>query len=365
VKVLVALSGGVDSSVAATLLLEAGHEVAGVTLAQTCRPAADGPGCCSDDGDARRVAAQLGIAHRTLDYTDIFCRAVIQPFAAAYRGGLTPNPCIECNRRVRFGALAEEAERLGFDALATGHHARIRRSPDGFHLLRGADTAKDQSYVLFMLGQERLPRLAFPVGEMSKDEVRRRARGLGLSTADKAESQDLCFVGPGGYRGFLREQFPEAAAPGPILDTSGQEIGRHDGVAGFTVGQRRGLGVALGEARYVVAIRPDTATVVVGGRNDLLAAGCRVGEVSWVAGRPPEDDGLEAKVRYRSPAAAARLEAGAAGEWRVWFEEPQAAVTPGQAAVLYRGDEVVGGGTILEALPIVPGGSGPPSMGSP
>lgn len=348
-RVLVALSGGVDSSVAAALLLEAGHEVAGVTLAQTCRPAADGPGCCSDDGDARRVAAQLGIAHRTLDYADIFCRAVIQPFAAAYRGGLTPNPCIECNRRVRFGALAEEAERLGFDALATGHHARIRRRPDGFHLLRGADPAKDQSYVLFMLGQEHLPRLAFPVGEMSKDEVRRRARGLGLSTADKAESQDLCFVGPGGYREFLQEQFPEAAQPGPIVDTAGREIGRHDGVAGFTVGQRRGLKVALGSPRYVVEVRPDTATVVVGGPGDLLAAGCRVGEVSWVAARPPEGGGLEAKVRYRSPAIAARVEPGEAGEWWVWFEEPQKAVTPGQAAVLYRGDEVLGGGTILEA----------------
>ncbi|MFH1330643.1 MAG: tRNA 2-thiouridine(34) synthase MnmA [Actinomycetota bacterium] len=350
-KVLAALSGGVDSSVAAALLAEAGHDVAGVTLVQTCRPATDGPGCCSDAGDARRVAAQLGIAHHTLDYTDIFCGAVIQPFAAAYRRGLTPNPCIECNRRVRFGALLEEAERLGFDILTTGHHARVRRGPDGSHLLRGADLAKDQSYVLYMLGQEHLSRLAFPVGEMSKDEVRQRARGLGLSTADKPESQDLCFVGAGGYREFLREQFPEAAAPGPIVDTSGQEIGRHDGVAGFTVGQRRGLGVAVGEARYVVAIRPDSATVVVGGPDDLLAAGCRVGEVSWVAGRPLEDGGLEVKVRYRSPSAAARLEPGAVGEWRVWFGEPQAAVTPGQAAVLYRGDEVVGGGTILEALP--------------
>ena len=174
---------------------------------------------------------------------------VVQPFAAAYREGRTPNPCIECNRRVRFGALLEEATRLGFAALATGHHARTRRGPAGFRLLRGADPAKDQSYVLYMLGQEHLPRLAFPVGEMSKGEVRRRARGLGLSTADKAESQDLCFVGPGGYREFLREQFPEAARPGPVVDTAGREIGRHDGVAGFTVGQRRGLGVALGSPR--------------------------------------------------------------------------------------------------------------------
>ena len=349
-KVLAALSGGVDSSVAAALMLEAGHEVEAVTMVQTCDAGPGSPGCCADPGDARLVAGQLGIRHRVLDYVDLFCGAVIRPFAAAYRQGLTPNPCIECNRRVRFGALLEEAGGLGFDALATGHHARIRPGPGGFRLLRGADPAKDQSYVLHMLGQAQLGRLAFPVGEMAKEEVRRKARSLGLSSADRPESQDLCFVGPGGYREFLREQFPEAAHPGPVVDTGGREVGRHDGVAAFTVGQRRGLGVALGEARYVVEVRPEEATIVVGGPGDLLAAGCRVGGVSWVAGRPPEDAGLEVKVRYRSPAAAARLEPGAAGEWLVRFEVPQAAVTPGQAAVLYRGDEVMGGGTILESL---------------
>jgi tRNA-specific 2-thiouridylase len=347
-RILVALSGGVDSSVAAALMIEAGHEVEAVTLVQTCRRD-PGPGCCADAGDARRVAAQLGIPHRTLDYTDLFCREVIRPFASVYRQGRTPNPCIECNRRVRFGALLEGAMREGFEALATGHHARLRGDADGHHLLRGADPAKDQSYVLYMLGQGQLARLAFPVGEMAKDEVRHRARTLGLASAARAESQDLCFVGPEGYHEFLKDQFPEAAQPGPIVDTAWREIGRHDGVAGFTVGQRRGLGVALGSPRYVVEVHPGTATVVVGGPGDLLAAGCRLGEVSWVAGRPPEGGGLEAKVRYRSPAAAARLEPGEAGEWRVWFDEPQKAVTPGQAAVLYRGDEVLGGGTILEA----------------
>ncbi len=349
-RVLVALSGGVDSSVAAALLLEAGHEVEGITLVQTCHPD-PGAGCCSDSGDAQRVAEQLGIPHQALDYTDIFCREVIQPFAAAYRRGLTPNPCIECNRRVRFGKLLAEAERRGCAALATGHHARLRRDAAGGHLLRGTDPAKDQSYVLYMLGQGQLARLAFPVGEMTKDEVRRRARELGLGTADKAESQDLCFVGTGGYRAFLRAQFPEAAQPGPIKDLAGREVGRHDGVAGFTIGQRRGLGVALGEARYVVGIRPDTATVVIGGPEDLLSAGCRVGEASWVAGHPPEGNGLTAKVRYLTPPAPVLLEPGAGGEWLLRFEEPQAAVTPGQAAVLYRGEEVLGGGTILQALP--------------
>ena len=348
-KVLVGLSGGVDSSVAAALLLDAGHEVAAVTLLQTCHPE-PGPGCCSDAGDAGRVAAQLGIPHHTLDYADLFCRLVIQPFAAAYRRGLTPNPCIECNRLVRFGALLEEAQCLGYDALATGHHARIRWGPDGYRLLRGADPGKDQSYVLYMLGQGQLARVVFPVGEMTKDEVRRRARALGLASAERAESQDLCFVGPGGYRELLRDQYPEAARPGPIIDLEGREVGRHDGVAGFTVGQRRGLRVALGKARYVVEVRPETATVVIGGPGDLLAAGCRVGRMSWVMGHPPEGGGLTAKVRYRSPSAPCRVEPGEEGEWLVWFEAPQPAITPGQAAVLYRGDEVVGGGTILQAL---------------
>ncbi len=350
-KALVALSGGVDSSVAAAVMLEAGHEVVGVTLVQWLPLAGCEHGCCGcgDLEDARRVAVQLGIPHRTLDYTDLFCREVIRPFAAAYRQGRTPNPCIECNRQVRFGALLEEATREGFEALATGHHARLRRDADGHHLLRGADPAKDQSYVLYMLGQGQLARLAFPVGEMAKDEVRRRARALGLASAERAESQDLCFVGPEGYHEFLKDQFPEAAQPGPIVDTGGREIGRHDGVAGFTVGQRRGLKVALGSPRYVVEVRPATATVVVGGPGDLLAAGCRLGEVSWVAGWPPEGHGLEAKVRYRSPSVPARVEPGGEGEWWIWFDEPQKAVTPGQAAVLYRGDEVLGGGTILEA----------------
>jgi tRNA-uridine 2-sulfurtransferase len=349
VRVLAALSGGVDSSVAAALLLEAGHQVEAVTLVQTCH-SDPSPGCCADPGDARGVAGQLGIPHTSLDYVDLFCREVTQPFAAAYRQGLTPNPCIECNRRVRFGALLEEARRRGADALATGHHARVRADGDGYHLLRGSDAGKDQSYVLHMLGQEQLSRVLFPVGEMTKDEVRRRARALGLSSAERPESQDLCFVGPGGYREFLREQYPEAVQPGPIVDLQGRELGRHDGVAGFTVGQRRGLGVALGEARYVVEVRPATATVVIGRHDDLQADGARLGGVSWVAGRPPEGDGLEAKVRYLTPAAPARLEPGPPGEWRLWFEDPQTAVTPGQAAVLYRGDDVLGGGTILEAL---------------
>ena len=240
---------------------------------------------------------------------------------------------------------------MGFEALATGHHARLRRDADGWHLLRGADPAKDQSYVLYMLGQGQLARVPFPVGEMTKEEVRRRARDLGLGTAEQAESQDLCFVGPEGYREFLRDQFPEAAQPGPIVDLAGREVGRHDGVAGFTVGQRRGLGVALGEPRYVVEIRPETATVVVG--RARRPAGGRLpggrgvlgGGTASRGGRPGGQGALPVPGRRRPGGAGARRGSG----WS-WFEEPQAAVTPGQAAVLYRGDEVLGGGTILEAL---------------
>lgn len=351
-KVLIALSGGVDSAVAAVLMLEAGHQVVSVTLlhldGSPDRGAApDAPGSVED---ARRVADHLGIAHHVLDRRQAFRTAVVEPFAAAYRRGLTPNPCIECNRSLRFPALLAEASRLGCDLVATGHYARVRGDSEGWHLLGGIDRGKDQSYFLFMLGQEQLARLAFPLGEMRKPEVRRRARALGLPTADRSESQDLCFVGPGGYRRLLGEQFPEARRPGPIVDTTGREVGGHDGVAGFTIGQRRGLGVALGTAHYVVAVDPGTATVVVGRAAQLAARGCRVGGVSWVAGEPPAADGLEVKVRYRSPAVAARLEEAAEGEWWVRFASPVAAVAPGQASVFYRGDEVVGGGTILSTV---------------
>jgi tRNA-specific 2-thiouridylase len=346
-RALVALSGGVDSSVAAALLLEAGHQVEAVTLA------GGGPrttGCCAGSLNAARVAEELGIRHWTIDRSTLFREAVIAPFAAAYAAGLTPNPCVECNRRVRFGALLAEAQALGFDVLATGHHARIVSGPGGFRLLRGADPAKDQSYVLYVLGQEQLGRLAFPVGDSTKAEVRRRARALGLSSAHSPESQDLCFVGAGGYRAFLAEHFPQAARPGPVVDVSGGVVGAHRGVAGFTVGQRRGLALAAGEPRYVVEIRPETATVVVGRAADLLAPACRVEAVSWVAGHPPEAGPLGVQVRYRSPAVPGFLEEEAAGGWLVRFAAPVAAVTPGQAAVFYRGDEVLGGGAIRAAV---------------
>ena len=353
-RALVAMSGGVDSSVAAALMLEAGYEVVGVTLKQWEGPDGALPtaGCCTvgDAEDARRVAAELDVPYYVLDYVEEFREAVVDPFGAAYLAGRTPNPCVECNRTVRFKALLERTEALGCDVLVTGHHARLRSDEAGHHLLRAVDRGKDQSYVLYMLGQSELSRIRFPVGEMTKAEVRDRAAALGLRTAAKPDSQDLCFVGRGDYRHFLAENFPETARPGPIVDRSGDVVGEHAGTAGFTIGQRRGLGVAAGEPRYVVDIEPASATVVIGRREDLLVDGCDLGDVTFVAGRPPRDAEVTVKVRYRSRRVPAVLVQPERGGWRLRFVEPQGSVAPGQAAVLYRGDEVLGGGTIMATL---------------
>ena len=350
-KVLVAMSGGVDSSVAAALMLEAGHEVVGVTLKQWEGPDGEMPtaGCCTvaDAEDARRVSAQLGIPYYMLDYTDEFRTKVIDRFGADYVAGRTPNPCIECNRRVRFSALLERSSALGCEALVTGHHARVRRHPEGYRLFAGRDSGKDQSYVLHMLGQTELARVLLPIGELTKDEVRAKASALGLRTATKPDSQDICFVTSGDYRDFLREHFPESTRPGDIVDGEGSVVGSHRGAAGFTIGQRRGLGISAAEPRYVVDIRPATATIVVGTRDELAVAGVRITEVSWVSGHPPAHLTVDLKVRYRSRPVPALIE-GAGGEWTAWFDGESAA--PGQAAVLYNGDEVLGGGTITEVI---------------
>jgi tRNA-specific 2-thiouridylase len=352
-RALVAMSGGVDSSVAAALMLERGHDVVGVTLKQWEGPGGEMPsaGCCTvaDAEDARRAAARLDIPYYVLDYVDEFKVAVVDRFGAEYMAGRTPNPCIECNRRVRFHALLERTVDLGCDLLVTGHHARLRRDAMGHHLLRGKDRSKDQSYVLHMLGQEELARVELPIGEMTKPDVRAYAAELGLRTASKPDSQDICFVGDGDYRAFLREHFPEAASPGEIIDTAGNTLGTHDGTVDFTVGQRRGLGVAVGERRYVVAIEPASATVVIGRKADLLVKGCDVTDVTFVSGRAPQSASVGVQVRYRSAAAAARFEETAAG-LRLEFAEPQHGVAPGQSAVLYDGDEVLGGGIIAAAL---------------
>jgi tRNA-specific 2-thiouridylase len=310
-------------------------------------------GCCTvgDAEDARRVAAQLDIPYYVLDYVEEFTSSVVDRFADEYLAGRTPNPCIECNRRVRFSALLDRAAALGCDVLATGHHARIRHDRNGWHLLRGLDRGKDQSYVLHMLGQEELARIELPIGELTKDEVRVRAAQLGLRTASKPDSQDLCFVGRGDYRQFLRDRVPEATAPGDIVDTTGAVVGAHQGTAGFTVGQRRGIGVSASEPRYVVAIEPAARRVVIGSRQQLAVTACTLDDVSFVSGTAPGTE-VEVSVRYRGTPAAATLDDGRGG-WAVTFDEPFIGVAPGQAAVFYRGDEVLGGGTIRETTPVV------------
>ncbi len=349
-RVMVAMSGGVDSSVAAAMMVEEGHEVIGATLKLWQGPNGEAPtaGCCtvSDSEDARRVAAQLDIPYYVLDYTDDFMSGVVDRFIGDYFSGRTPNPCVECNRTVKFSRLLDQAADFGCDVLVTGHYARTERDETGWHLLKGFDPEKDQSYVLYMLGQTELERVRFPVGEQSKAQTRLYAEQLGLRTAAKPDSQDICFVGDGNYRDFLRDQAAEVAQPGPIVDSDGLQLGTHNGVIDFTIGQRKGLGIALGEPRYVIDIQPSTATITLGRKEDLATTAFRVDAAVWVAGEPPLPGIFDVKVRYKTAAAPGSVTPSSGGA-AVEFNEPQGAIAPGQAAVFYAGDEVVGGGTIV------------------
>jgi tRNA-specific 2-thiouridylase len=348
VRALVAMSGGVDSSVAAALMLDQGHDVVGVTLKQWVGPNGRLPtsGCCTveDAEDARAVANRLDIPHYVLDHVEDFTSSVVDRFVDDYLSGRTPNPCIECNRTVRFGTLLERVDDLDCDVLVTGHHARVENR-DGWRLLAGRDAGKDQSYVLHMLTEGDLARVRLPVGELTKDDVRAIAADIGLRVAGKRDSQDLCFV-QGDYRSFIRSRVPGADRPGEIVDLEHGAVGSHDGIAGFTIGQRKGLGVALGEPRFVLSVDAQSAVVTIGPRRHLEAKSCIVDGVSFVAGRPPADSTVEVKVRYRSRPRPATIEPIEGLRWRVGFDEPQTAVAPGQAAVFYRGEEVLGGGII-------------------
>ncbi len=297
-RVLVAMSGGVDSSVAAARLLEQGYDVTGVTL--KLWGGESDSGCCSvaDVEDARRVAAQLGMPHYVFNFTEEFDDTVVEPYVDAHRAGRTPNPCVECNRSIKFGRLLERADALGFAHVATGHHARVTRSDRGtFQLRRGADAAKDQSYVLYMLGQRELGRTLFPVGDLTKADVRAQASRLGLRTAAKPESMDVCFITRGGRESFLAARVPARA--GAIVDTDGATVGGHGSIATFTVGQRRGLGVATGERRYVVDVDARTATVTIGAKGDLLRDAVEVRDVLFTDGVPSSCalDGPDARAR--------------------------------------------------------------------
>jgi len=347
-RALVAMSGGVDSSVAAALMKDSGHEVVGVTLKLWSGPNGEAPtaGCCtvSDAEDARRVAAQLDVAYYVLDYTDDFKDGVVERFVHDYASGRTPNPCIECNRTVKFDRLLSRLEEFDCDVLVTGHHARIHANGAGWNLLRGEDSAKDQSYVLSMLTQDQLSRTRLPVGELTKPRVRAVAAGMGLRTARKPESMDICFVGQGDYRGFLEETAPEVFEPGLIVDLSGNELGEHSGIAGFTIGQRRGLGVALGEPRFVQRIEPETATIVLSTREELLVSGVELHQVTWTTSETASGNVI-AQYRAHGQPVPAVLD----GE-RLTFSDPQEAVAPGQTVAFYDDDLVLGGALIADTF---------------
>jgi tRNA-specific 2-thiouridylase len=351
-RVVVGMSGGVDSSVAAALLVEQGFEVIGVTM----HLAGSQSRCCSldDADDARRVAEALGIRFYVANYKDRFRAEVIEPFADAYLAGKTPIPCVACNDRFKFSHLLARARALGADAVATGHYARIERdeSSGAVRLLRGADAKKDQSYFLFRLSAGQLRHTHFPIGALSKPEVRARARALGLATAEKHESQEICFVPDGDYARVVEEIRPGAARGGELVDaSSGEVLGTHAGVHRFTVGQRRGLGGGAAEPRYVVGVDAARARVLVGNEAALAAQGARLAGVCWTAESAPRGElRAEVQVRYRHAPVAATIAPDASGGACVAFETPVRAVSPGQAAVFYRGDELLGGGWIEEAL---------------
>jgi len=351
-RIVVAMSGGVDSSVAAALLAEQGHDVIGVSMQlydQSEGQTGFGTCCTIDDlHDARRVAAAIGIPHYILNFENQFDEQVVSNFIREYAAGRTPIPCAHCNSEVKFATLLERALGFGADALATGHYVRVARGDNGaFVLRRGADHAKDQSYFLFSLTQEQLARAAFPVGHLEKESVRDHARRLNLRVAAKPDSQEICFVPDGDYAAFIERAAPELRRPGRILDRDGAQVGTHAGVHRFTIGQRKGLGLSASQPLYVLEIRPDTSEVVVGPRDALGRATLTASQVNWVSGETPSDWlRVTAQIRHRHDAAAGRVRPIADERAQVEFDEPQSAITPGQAVVFYDRDVVLGGGWI-------------------
>lgn len=352
-RVVVAMSGGVDSSVAAALLVEAGHDVVGVAMRLWQGPSDSG--CCALDDflDARRVAARLGIRFYVMDFSATFEQKVVQPFVDAYLRGQTPNPCARCNQFVKFSALWERARALGAEFLATGHYARVTRdAATGVVELRAAcNQEKDQSYFLFGVPRQLLPHLLFPVGDKSKEEVRELARRWALPVAEKPESQEVCFVPKRNYASFVEQYSGRRSMPGPIVDENGRVVGYHNGIHRFTIGQRRGLAVGLGEPRYVTAVDPQSGTVRVGPKAATWAGGLRASEVNWLVPKTPSlGERVQVKIRSRFAAVAGVLTSISSDKFEVRVETGLPAVTPGQAAVLYDGDRVLGGGWIDAAI---------------
>ncbi|MGD1993429.1 MAG: tRNA 2-thiouridine(34) synthase MnmA [Anaerolineae bacterium] len=350
--VVVGLSGGVDSSVAALLLAEQGAELSAVMLRLWAEPGVPERDnlCCTPEavGRARAVADYLGIPFHLIDARERFRQAVVEAFIAEYAAARTPNPCIPCNRDVRFPILLEWVKRLGADRLATGHYSRVRQANGGYQLLRGLDPLKDQSYVLHALGQEHLSRAVFPLGGMTKTDVRDLAAARALPAADQPESQDVCFVADGDYRRFLAEVAPEAAQAGPILDESGRVLGQHSGLVNYTIGQRKGIGVTAPHALYVLALDPERNALIVGPESALGQETCTVARMSYISGRAPCGSfEASAKIRYRHREVAVVATPLSGGRLHVRFAKPQRDVTPGQYLVLYDAEVVIGGGSIV------------------
>ncbi len=357
-KVVLAMSGGVDSSVAARLLLDGGHEVVGVFMrhgietAESCRvgesPARNKQGCCSasDAADARRVADLLGIPFYALNFDEQFDR-IVEYFVDEYLAGRTPNPCVVCNTWLKFGKLFEYADSLGAEHVATGHYARLVDVGQSVPaLMRGYDDTKDQAYVLFGIDRSRLSRMLLPVGEHRKGEIRAMAERLGLRVADKRDSQEICFVPDQDHARFIHQQRPGADTSGEIVTTDGTVVGRHDGIERYTIGQRKGLGVALGDRRFVVRIEPETHRVVIGEHDELARRELTAGESNWLIEPPTGPLTCQVKIRYRSRPAPATVEPLGEGRFSVRFDEPCHGIAPGQAAVCFDGDRVLGGGWI-------------------
>ena len=351
-RIVVAMSGGVDSATTAALLKSQGHEVIGVTMQLWDYGESEG-GCCSADEvcDARRVAYEIGIPHYVVNYMDSFRELVVSDFVSKYDSGETPIPCVLCNQFMKFDFLLKRALELDADFLATGHYARISRSAETgeYSLERAVDPAKDQSYFLFTLGQRELEKLIFPLGDKTKTEVRKIAEDMGLRVAAKAESMGVCFITGNGYREFLEPYLERGKREGNIVDMEGNPVTKHRGIASFTIGQRRGLGFAKGKPMYVVGIDAERNEVRVGEEKDLYSNALTAGDLSWV-GQPPEGEiEVRSKIRYRHGAVPCRVTVTDDGKAAVNFPEPQKAVTPGQAIVFYKDEAVMGGGWIKEA----------------
>jgi tRNA-specific 2-thiouridylase len=347
-KIVVAMSGGVDSSVTAALLVEQGHDVIGVSLRMW--EGTQGPRVCSDHRGAEVVAEQLGIPHTLIDLRAKFAETVIKPFAQNYLHGRTPNPCVACNRDFKLGTLLGWAEERGADYVATGHYARVAHDECGGHaqLFRGTDRSKDQSYFLFALGQHQLSRTLFPLGEMDKVDVREYARRIGLHAAARPESQDICF---GDYKALVASYAEENdLSGGDVVDRSGKVLGKHRGIHSVTVGQRHGLGISSSEPLYVVEIDGASNRVVMGKKEELSCHGLVARDVNWISPFDESNSVAEVQIRYRAPAIPCVINAALAGRFDVHFEDSFPAVTPGQAAVFYRGEHVLGGGWIESAI---------------